>query len=142
MNREAIHSALFTLVSGVTSFAVKSRKLKHWGDMNAAEMPAIFQCHKYDVPTYLSNGVPPKWTMLFDLYIYVHSNQPGVAPSTIMNPILDALEAALTVTPTTPVQTLGGLVSHCRIGGGNMQTDEGVLGEIGVAIIPIEIVVP
>ena len=142
MNREPIHSALFTLVQSCASFKVASRILKHWTDVNDADMPAIFQAHKNDVPTYLGKDFPPKWTMNFDLYIYVNTKgDPSVSPAQVMNPILDALETALGGKPNAYTQTLGGLVSHCRIAG-QTQTDEGTLGELGVAIVPIEIVVP
>jgi hypothetical protein len=56
-----------------------------------------------------------------------------------MNPLLDALTAALAPpNPVENVQTLGGLVAHCWIEGG-IQTDEGVLGGQSVAIVPIRI---
>lgn len=144
MSREAIHAALFALASGVADFKTSSRKVKHWGDCNSADFPAIFQVHKYDTLTYLGSSIPPKTTMMFDLVIYVSTDaHPGVdTPSSVMNPILDALSEALLSTPLDQPQTLGGLVSHCRIGGGNIQTDEGTLGEIAVAIVPIEVVVP
>jgi hypothetical protein len=37
--------------------------------------------------------------------------------------------------------TLGGLVNYCRIEG-DIETDEGLLGEQAVAIIPVSILVP
>jgi hypothetical protein len=53
---------------------------------------------------------------------------------------LDALEAALAPSPVTGIQTLGlpGMVRHVTISG-KVETDEGVLGDQAVAIVPIEI---
>ena len=141
MNREPIHVALFALVTACGSFATKSRILRHWTDVPSAEMPAAFLAHKKDGAIYAGKGMPPKWTMTFDVYFYVESSNPDVPPSTMMNSIMDALEAALAGSPADPFnQTLGGLVSHCRIGGGDIQTDEGTLGNLSVTIVPIEIV--
>ena len=58
----------------------------------------------------------------------------------VLNPLLDAVEAALAPDPVGHVQTLGGLVSHCWIAG-RIQTDEGVPGGQAVAIVPVEILV-
>jgi len=64
-----------------------------------------------------------------------------VVPSVQINQILDELEAALAPPPGPSFkQTLGGLVEHCWING-EIQTDEGTLGNQAVAIIPIRMLV-
>lgn len=86
-------------------------------------------------------GLPPRWTLTADLFVYVQAPDDATAPATVINPLLDAIEAALAPDPVDNLQTLGGLVAHCWIAG-KIETDEGVLGGQAVAIVPIEILVP
>jgi hypothetical protein len=64
----------------------------------------------------------------------------SAAPATILNPLLDALEAALAPSPATGIQNLGlpAMVQHPYIAG-KIETDEGVLGDQAIAIVPVEI---
>lgn len=137
MSREAIHAALFRLVSGAANFVTVSRRLRHWGDVAAAEQPALFQIQKSETAKQ-RRGLPPLWTLSVDLFLYAHAPDELIPPSTVLNPLLDAVEAALAPDPIDLVQTLGGLVSHCWIDG-KIETDEGVLGGQAVAIVPVAI---
>jgi hypothetical protein len=85
-------------------------------------------------------GAPIVWTLYAEFYVYAHSSDPYLAPAAILNPLLDALEAALAPSPTTGIQNLGLLqmVQHAYIAG-KLQTDEGVLGDQAIAIVPVEI---
>ena len=80
------------------------------------------------------------WTLYAEFYLYAHSSDPDLAPATILNPLLDALEAALAPSPMTGIQNLGlpQMVQHAYIVG-KVQTDEGVLGDQAIAIVPVEI---
>lgn len=139
MNREAIAVALFNLAKTTGGFITTSRRLKHWSDVSAEDQPALFQSQgKELVDTAAAKmGAPNTHKLEFQLCIYAHSTDIAVPPSSLLNPILDALEAALTPTPGTK-QTLGGLVQHAFISG-SIETDEGVLGDQAVAIVPIEV---
>jgi hypothetical protein len=85
-------------------------------------------------------GAPIIWTLYAEFYVYAHSSDPYLPPSAILNPLLDALEAALAPSPTTGIQNLGLplMVQHAYITG-KLQTDEGVLGDQAIAIVPVEI---
>jgi hypothetical protein len=85
-------------------------------------------------------GAPTVWTLTADLYLYAHSSDPYRAPATILNPLLDSVVAALAPSPATGIQDLGSpsMVQHAYIAG-KIETDEGVLGDQAVAIVPIEI---
>ena len=87
-----------------------------------------------------SLGSPIVWTLYAEFYIYAHSSDPYLAPGTILNPLLDALEAALAPSPTTGIQNLGlpDMVQHAYIAG-KVETDQGVLGDQAIAIVPVEI---
>lgn len=144
ISREGVFSALFALVSaaqvaGAPAFKTTSRKLKHWSDVSPAEQAALFQTqgHQTAVAGY---RLPTKWTLKASLYVYAHQSSLDVLPAIALNQLLDAVELALYQGPALEEQTLGGLVSRCGIAG-DIETDEGVLGDQAVAIIPIEIMV-
>ena len=138
MTREPIYSALFAKVAGAYGFTTISRRLKHWDDVPQGDQPALFQAQMSEDAAIIA-GRPTVWTMSVDLYIYAHTGgDKSIAPGTILNPLIDAVVAALAPDPITQLQTLGGTCIHAWIEG-RVQTDEGVLGDQGVAIIPIHI---
>jgi hypothetical protein len=138
ISREAIYSALWAKVAGLAGIVTASRRLRHWDDVSPEEQPALFQTQKEQAPEQ-KYGLPPKWRLYADLYVYVNSGQdPLAVPAIALNEMIDAIEAAIAADPVSGVQTLGGLASHCWING-KIETDEGVLGAQAVAIIPIEI---
>jgi hypothetical protein len=138
--REAIYAALWTLGSGASSFASANRRLRHWADVSPAEQPALFMSEKGGHAVVKALGAPIVWTLYADFYVYVHSSDPYAAPATILNPLLDALEYALAAAPATGIQNLGLplMVQHAYIAG-KIETDEGVLGDQAIAIVPVEI---
>lgn len=138
MTREPIYSALFALVSAMPGLQTASRRLVHWSDVAPANQPALYMAQTGEVAQTTVRGAPIRWTLSVDLYLYVNvGNDPNATPASILNPLLDALMAALMPSPGQ-VQTLGGRVSQCWIAG-KIETDEGVLGPQSVAVIPIEI---
>lgn len=140
MNREAIYSALFDRLKAIPGLRTTSRRLRHWSDVDASQQPALFQAQGRETatPGDPARGVPTKWTLSADVYIYVRTDGDQV-PGTVMNPLLDAIEAALrNDNAMQRVQTLGGLVERCWIEG-DIETDEGTLGDQAVAIVPIRI---
>jgi hypothetical protein len=140
MNREAIYGALFALLSRAAPFATAARRLRHWSDVAAAEQPALFLVQKRETAQRRS-GQPTRWTLLVDLYVYARAADELSPPAAVLNPLLDAIDAALGPdNAASNRQTLGGLIEHAAIGGA-IETDEGALGGQAVAIVPVEVVV-
>jgi len=146
MTREPIYAALFSLLNtslANAGFVTTSRKLQHWADVDASEQPCLFMKQKSEVAK-TTRGQPTLWTLAVELYIYVNTqqqNNPSIVPTQLLNPLLDAVVAALPPDNLSDYAlTLGGLVSHCRIDG-VIETSEGNLGDQEVAIIPISILV-
>ena len=137
MSREAIYSALFAVAQSVQGFTTVSRKLQHWSDVGPALQPALFQTQRPEVVQQQTNR-PPIWRYTVDWYVYAWETDPTVSPAIQLNNLVDAIEAALAPKFPPENQTLGGLVTYARING-TIQTDEGVLGQQAVAVIPIEI---
>lgn len=140
ISREPIYAALFARVSGAAEFVTASRRLRHWSGMAPAEQPALFMRQKEEVAKVPVLGAPTVWTLLVELYVYAHSSNRAVAPATILNPLVDAVEAALAPQSATGLLDLGlpQFVQHARIAG-KIATDEGVLRDQAVAIIPVEV---
>lgn len=138
--REQIYEALFELVNSAAQFTTAERRLRHWSDVSPAEQPAVFTSEKGGHAVSKAYGTPQVWTLLVDLYVYVHSSDPYRSPAMVLNPLLDAIEAAVAPNPNTGIQNLGlpSMVQHVRIEG-KLETDEGVLGDQAVAVIPVEI---
>ena len=140
MNREAIYAALFALVSVAPGLMTASRKGKPLSQIEDAEMPALFQIQGGETWEQ-KKGVPSKVTLKADLEVYVSNRaDPDSCPASVLNPILDYLQAALEPS-AGDTQTLGGLVSHCWIAGA-LEVFEGLLENKTVALIPINILVP
>jgi hypothetical protein len=138
--RETIYSALWELGSGAANFASANRRLRHWADVAPGEQPALFMSEKGGRAAVKTLAAPIVWTLYAEFYVYVHSSDPYLAPATILNPLLDALEASLAPVPSTGIQNLGlpEMVQHAYIAG-KVETDEGVLGKQAIAIVPVEI---
>ncbi|MGH6980094.1 MAG: hypothetical protein ACREFC_02705 [Stellaceae bacterium] len=144
MNREPIYQALFALLAGASGFATASRRLRHWSDVAAAEQPALFLAQKSETAEQ-RRGLPTKWICDVDAYVYCHAPDDATAATTVLNPLLDAIEAALApgagADLAANAQTLTGLAYQAWING-KIETDEGTLGGQAVAIVPIRITVP
>jgi hypothetical protein len=140
ITREPIYAALFALVADATNFVTTSRRLRHWSSLTPAEQPALLMRQKAELATVATLGAPSVWTLVVELYVYAHASDPYVAPATVLNPLVDGVEAALAPSPATGVQNLGlpAAVQHAYIAG-KILTDEGVLRDQAVAIIPVEI---
>jgi hypothetical protein len=140
MTREPIYAALFATVSGAASFVTSSRRLRHWSDVGPAEQPSLFVVQKSET-VQRRKGLPPKWTLSVDLFVYARAPDDLTPATTVLNPLIDSIESVLAAAAPTATQTLGGLVEHAWISG-KIETDEGVLDGQAVAIIPVEILVP
>lgn len=131
-------AALFAKLQAVANFKTASRRLEHWDDVAPADQPALFLALRREEVTTAPPGTNPVSKITADCYLYANTGADRtIAPSTILNPLVDAIFAALVPdNAVTNKQTLGGLVQHCWIEG-EIRTDEGVLGPQGVVIIPI-----
>ena len=135
MDREAIYSALFAKLRTAAVFQTASRRLKHWSDVSPADQPALFQSQRRETANTLP-GLNTIWELRVDVYLYARAPDQENPPAQILNPLLDALAATLAPDPITNKQRLGGLVEHVWIEG-EIETDEGVLGDQGVCIVPL-----
>lgn len=135
--------ALLTLVRQSAGFVTFGRRLE-WIQKVAA-LPACYVIETDNEYDQHGTGFPPIRTIGAEVWIYAETD-PQQPPETQLNPLLDAIEQAM-MTPPGMGQTLGGLVTHCWIGGEDNQKTkidifEGHAGNRAAAIIPVRILVP
>jgi hypothetical protein len=146
--REAIMAALTTKlqgasfampVNGKTGFVTVSRRLKLWADTPKSQRPALFITERHEQKNWQSETLPGKTTLNVDLFAYIDASDMNVTPAISLNIMLDAIETALKpATGEGGRQTLGGLVSHCRIEG-QVLKDPGDLDGDGLLWAPLKI---
>lgn len=138
--REQLYQALFEKFSNVVEFKTKSRRWKSFDDVSPKDMPAIFFTQDREVPVQEKQFIT-KWQIRVVLHIYVSTGgSKTINPSTLVNPIIDAVESMLRPEQSKTMQTLGiNGVSHCWISEDGIDIVEGTLGDIAAIVIPIDI---
>lgn len=134
-SREALFAALFAKLAAVPGLVTTSRILRHWADVQPQQQPALYMAQGDQTPQ-TRTGEPTRWLLDVQVYLYVRTSG-GQVPGSVLNPLLDAIEACFPLNPATgkhDPQIPG--IEWARIEG-QIETDEGTLGEQAVAIIPI-----
>jgi hypothetical protein len=91
-NRETAYVALFNRLSGIAMLKSCTRRLKHWQDVAAEDQPALYMGHTGE-STSIVRGQPARIVLEVNLWVYARSEGNPVGP--VINPVLDAIEAAL-----------------------------------------------
>lgn len=142
--REQIYSALFATLQGALlapagPFKTVSRRWQDLSQISPADRPSLYQVQKDELIGTGLNGLPIHAKLALDLVLYTSGDsEPNSVPSTELNTLLDALEAAIRSATPGLAQSLGGRVSHCRIDG-KIEIVENVQGSMALAVVPVEI---
>jgi len=149
-SRDSILAALFGRLcaaqlpgvgpNGSTMWETTGRRLKLWSDVPAGERPAMFMADHLENVAEVVRTMPGVATMEVEVFVYIDASDRTAIPSTDLNNCIDAIAAVLEPTAAGP-QTLGGLVTSCRIEG-RILKDPGDLDGEGLAVIPIKILAP
>lgn len=149
VDREAIFTVLFARLQTIPGIVTCSRKWKPW-EQCTGEQPAIFLISGNEHAKG-QRDLPTVWTLRPTIYIYCRNDaDPTVSGDVALHVLLQAVENCFERQPTEPMSggpftppsigtTLGGLVSSCVING-EIETDEGLLQNQCVAIVPVEII--
>lgn len=144
--RETIWKALFAKLTASASFETAARRPYLPPDNTVAvplNQPAIFLVEGDEEQTQRRN-LPNTAVLTGQIWIYCKTPDPQTPGATILNPLLDAVDAAMAPDDVAQnVMTLGGLVTHCWIEGKVIK----VVGDLNpdgqcFASIPVRILVP
>lgn len=145
IDRETIYNALLALLRTSGVFVTLSRKPLLPDQLAPDLQPALLMEEIGERAEPRPRGLPTKWTLHVDLAIYYYcESEPEIpgqydpSPSTQLNQLIAAVEAALAPDPATGLQTLGGTVSHCWIEG-EVVKSPAYLQAQGAAIVPVKI---
>lgn len=142
--RETIYQALFSTAQSATQFATFSRRLKHIEELSPVEFPAIYQVQLEEEWKQPSGNMPSVGDMHVEWWVYVYDTDTTTSHAAQLNPLVDALLAAVGLPPGVNrfgAQTLGGLVDSVRLDG-KIQYAEGVFDDRAFARIPLLIKTP
>lgn len=140
MNREDVYAAVFDQLGTVAGVVTKSRRLRHIEDMGHEEMPAVFQVQQDESWDGGRPNLPTKKVLNVEWWVYVGEPDTTAAPSSKLNPVLDALDSAFGQDGSGyEVKTLEGRVFNVKISG-TIEIIEGVLGDRALAIVPVRVV--
>jgi hypothetical protein len=140
--REQITQALLARLTAAAAWGASGRRNRDPNNIASPNEPALLLIKHHEHYERVGHNMPPRRTMNMMAIVYIDagSDENGI-PDAILNPIQDAIDAALA--PDTPQGfcTLGGLVASCIIAGEVTNAPGDMTGK-GLAIIPIDILIP
>jgi len=141
--RSQIENAFFALLEMTSGITDSSQRFVHWDQVNETQMPFLTLLKTGEERG--RSGTLPILTLKYHVFVYISAGlDPDDVPGTVMNALLDAVDAAVAPSGAdalSGLQTLGELVDHVWAEG-PVFVDNGDIDGKGVAAIPFEIVVP
>ena len=145
--REQIVAALFAILSAAPGdgvFKTMSRRNRDPEGLDPSQTPAFFLIEHTDKWDRLGgyNLGGKREMKVFAIVYYDAGADQNIVPSSVLNPLLDAIEGAMVPdNQQTNTFTIGGLVQACLIDGESQRASGDVTGK-GLAVIPIRILFP
>jgi hypothetical protein len=143
VTREIVFQALFARLQGIPGIVSTSRRMTLPAQVAPGDQPCLMLWEQPEIARN-QTGMPDKrvweaWAVL----VFTNTDQ-TIAGATIINPMLEALEAALSVDDYgRNVCSLGGLVHYARIEGNVIkETGDTDTTGLGGAVVPIKIMPP
>lgn len=141
--REQVMQALFARMQTVPGMAKYSRRMKLPHQVHPGDQPCLMQWEQPEIARN-QTGLPDKRVWEAWIVLVFTNDDDDVPGATIINPMLEAIEAAMKVDDFgRNVCSLGGLVHYARIEGTIVKevgdTDPSGLGG---AVVPIKIMPP
>jgi hypothetical protein len=141
--REEIINALFNRLAASGPFKTVGRRNRDPESIPPCETPALMLVEHSEKNARPAPNLPPKRTMSLRAIIYSDVGcDENAIPASLVNNLLDAIDAALVPDdPSSNRCTLGGLVYSVVIEGDVIMAPGDVTGK-GLAIMPIQILIP
>ena len=150
VSREAIMRAVMAIFQTAAPFKTVGRRVIPWAQAGL-EFPCLFIRNTHEEhPQRVALGIPDKVTLVCELWMYSNAGtEKSVAPSSAINDLIDAIEAALQTATSkfdgkVQLQSSAlpqGLVAHVWFEG-TTQIDSGDMDSIGKAVAILKILVP
>ena len=144
IREQAVAALLARVASAYPWAAPPSRRLKLWSDVPPAMRPACFLFEGGTETFSDAADAASKRSLQVRLFIYVDAHDPAAVGATMLNTIMDALDAALEPAGADLALgrvTLGGTVHRASIDGKPLK-DPGDLDGDGLLVVPITVVLP
>lgn len=144
--RDQAMEALLALVKTAADFKTFSRRFKTWDTIARCDKPAVLITEPDEMHVKGKLQTPAVRTMTAEIWLFIATGlDPKEVPATTLDDLLDAIDpvsgGVLNPGPMFRQQTLGNLVTDCYIEGKIMKIP-GDLDGMGVAMIPVKIVMP
>lgn len=141
--REVVFQALFARLQAIPGVRTTSRRMTLPSQVAPGDMPRLMLWEQPEIARN-QTGLPDKRVWEAWAVIVFVNEDPTVAGATIINPMLEAIEAALGVDDfARNVCSLGGLVHYARIEGTVIkETGDTDTTGLGGAVVPIKIMPP
>ena len=141
--REQVFAAVFQALQGIPGITSTSRRVTLSTQVADADLPRLMLWEEHE-KTEQPGHVPAKRTWAASIVIFFRNGDPDVPGSTILNPLIEGVEAAFPIDDFANQQcTLGGLVRWVQIMGDTVKmTGDTNPDGLGGCVIPIRILVP
>jgi hypothetical protein len=140
MNRENIFRTLFATIADIPQVKTASREFRSFSSVAPEDMPAVFMTCRTQGISYGNRMVPPVYTFDLSLFVYVFKQETEKSSQEVLNEVLDALDVSLEALATATADPLNeSSITQCRVMG-TIETDEGALGDLAVAIVPVQVI--
>jgi hypothetical protein len=145
--REDVAAAVFALLAPLTLGSpplVKtvSRRIQPAAQMQPGAMPAVFQVQMDETVESISRTLEGMYVtvMNFEWFVYAHSSDPNASPSSVLNPIVDAVLGCLPAALQVPFVVDN--VPMPLFWDGSIAYVEGIIMDMSIARIPVKVKVP
>lgn len=141
--REDIAATLFALTDPLGQFKTRSRRIIPIAQVTAAQMPALFQMQDDESVIKDQRTLAGMYASMMRFYWIIYASSPQdqkTAPSSILNPLVDAVLA--TLPPSNVPFVVDGVACPLAWDAGKVNYIEGIVVGTSVAEIPVVISVP
>lgn len=143
VTREQVSQALFARMQAIPGFVSFSRRMTFPQQIASGDQPCLMMWEQPELARG-QTSMPDRRVWEVWIVIVFTNNDPRIPGATIVNPFVEAVEAALSVDDfARNVCSLGGLVHYARIEGPIVkETGDLDSNGLGGAVIPIKIMPP
>ena len=141
--REPIATGLLALLAAATGVVVASRRFVPWDEVATGDLPYLIlmqEREEFDVELVKAGGTPIIKRLQFKAIIYTNGDgTENSLPATSLNAMVDAVELVLRPVGFATFQRLGLSWVQWTVINGPIEFDGSAYGNLGMAIIPIEV---